>query len=641
MGSQLDEDTVFDAFKDSKDYMGSYFDPLDEYDRIGRNKPHPNTDKAYPKVTDGTSSAIVNKTPRRIIQQLPTGKVTSDTDDWLSLVAGFCFTNIILPNANEQFALLQKDWQVVKKALTFGSQSVYIPIVSRGDYFGPDMTLPFVKDVYYQPGKVSDQESNYVFMRSWYQTRDIEALIEREKKLKNSQSGWKLDVLASVKNELVAKASEEQPLSEKGRDYIKDGVEIIHCFQRGVGSTFFSFNPKTKKVVRVKKNKDPRGEIPLVSMYADTDGTNPLGWGLIEQLAPMQNLIDSEVQMYQFERSLMLAPVTVKRGTWNKSQAKLVPNAIVDLGTNPANSWEVLKRDSTALAQFPENYGLMKSQLLNIASSPDTSISATVGNPGFSKTDSGVKQTAANVSVDDNYIRKQFETFYERWAETAINLYFCERTGIQEIQLDKETAAKVRELNPEAVNNENKVRINFDSAPQALKFQVDASSSNMKDNAQQLEALDGLLTRLEKSQVLQGIIPPQKIIGAWNKIVSASGVEDPEKLSISDEELEQLQAEAEAKAQAEAQARQQAMAAQQQEQQAMQQQAAQQPMQPAPQMPPQAPMPPAPEVDPDDAAFAQQLQSMGFPPDRIAQALEMDASGLPNEEILAMLGAPA
>lgn len=637
MAAQLDEKDVFDALRDSSAYMAPLFEPLDEYDRIARNKPHPNTDKSYPKVTDGSTSAIINKTPRRIIQQLPSGTITSDADDWLSLVAGFCLTNIILPNCNEDFALLQKDWLVVKKALTFGSQPAYVPLVFRGDYFGPDMTIPFIKDVLYQPGKNSDLASNYVFMRSWWQTSDIEGLIQREKRLEKKAterkekyvSEWDLSALESIKKEITAKNSEDQAPSEKARDYQASGVEIMHCFQRGVGSEFFSFHPKTKKIVRTKKNKDPRGDIPLISMYSDTDGSNPLGWGLAEQLAPMQNLMDAELQMYQFEKALGLQPPTIKRGTWNKSQAKLIPNALIDLGTNPGNSWEVLKRDTNALAQFAANYGLMKSQLLNLASSPDTSISSEIGNPGFSKTDSGVKQLAQNVSVDDNFVSKQYATFKERWSETAINLYFAERTGIQEIQLDKATASKVRELNPGAVSDDNKVRIDFDTETQKLKFEVDASSSRMKDNSVQLEALDGLLTRLEKSTVLQGIIPQRKIVGAWNRIVAASGVEDPEDMSLSDEELDQM--EAEQQAQAEAQAAQQ--------QQQMQAQAAQQEQMAAQQsQPPMEQMPQQPQIDPEDAAFIQELQALGYDEARIQQAMQMLAADLPEEQIINAIG---
>lgn len=643
----LDENNLFQTFDDSKSYMKVFQDPLDELDRIARNKPHAGIPKEYPKVTDGTTSSIVQKTPRRIIQQLPTGMVTSDTDDWLSLVASFIYLNKIIPNANMQYALLQKCWLVVENGLANGSCTVYTPFIVTGSYTGTSMRVVAAKDVFFQSGKVSAHDSDVSFMRAYYQEKDIDAIIDTEEKLAKSarergekyESEWDIAELKAVRKKATAKADDALSTAEKDKTGEKNNVaiEIIHAFQRGVGATFYSFHAETKKILRTCENKDPRGEIPLTTFYAGVDGFNPLGRGLVEILAPLQNLMDSEMQMYQFERALMLAPPTIKRGSWNKSQAKLVPNAIVDLGTNSDNSWEVLKRDSTALNQFPDNYGLMKSQLLNMASSPDTSISSDIGNPGFSKTDSGVKQVAANVSVDDNYIRKQFETFFEEWSETAINLYFAERTDIEEMQLDRETAAKIHKINPELVSDDDVIRIDFSTATAALKFEVDASTSNMKDNAQQLDALDALLTRVEKSPLLQQIIQPDKLVSVWNSIVSASGVEDPEKLSIDEEEFKQMQ-------EAQKQAAEQEAAAQQA---ASTQQSAQQMALPMPQADPmqeqmeqpqeQVAEAPNAEFTEEDMAFIQQLRDMGMSDDRIGQALAMEQANVPEEQILAML----
>lgn len=340
----------------------------------------------------------------------------------------------------------------------------------------------------------------------------------------------------------------------------------------------------------------------------------------------------------------MLNPPIIKRGQFSKSQIKLKPNIVIDIGSDPNADVKAMTIDTTAIANFPNNYGLMKSQLLNLTASPDTSISAQVGNPGFSKTPAGVNAQQANVSVDDNYIRKQFETWFERWSETAINLYFAERTGVEELQLDEETALKLRKLEQEGklepgfVSEDNKVVIDYDSATEVLKFEVDASTSNMKNDAQQLEALDGLLARLEKSPILAQTIPADKIIGTWNAIVQSSGVEDPEELSIDVEEFKRQQEE------------QAAMQAQQQE--AMVQAATApiegQQMQEPQILPPSEELPPEEPVDEmmmqedpidlsDDLAFMTALQDLGYSDEKIQQALAMDQMNIPEEEIIQVL----
>lgn len=641
--SYIDPETIFDAFNDSKKYMRTFQDPLNEYERLARNKPHAGIDKAYPKVTDGTASSIIQKTPRRIIQQLPTGKVISDTNDWLSIVASFIYLNKIIPNANMQYALLQKCWLAVKMALTNGSCTVYTPFIQRGSYFGPDMRIIAPKDILFINGKLSALDSDVQYMRAWYQPTDIDAEIYKQKWLKDRAKArgekyeptWKISELKKIRDMVTSKADDQMSRAEKEKQDAthKSGVEVIHAFQRGVGGEFYSFHPQTQKILRTTTNKDPRGEIPLTTLYADVDGYNPLGWGLIEQLAPLQNLMDSDMQMYQFERALMLAPPTVKKGNWNKGQAKLAPNVIVDLGSDPNASWEVLKRESTAIAQYPELYGLMKSQLLNIASSPDTSISSEVGNPGFSKTDSGVKQIASNVSVDDNYFRKQFETFFSAWSETAINLYFAERSGVEEIQVDKETAMKLRKIDESLVGEENMVRIDFTGSTEKLKFEVDASTSNMKSNQEQLEGLSVLLERIDSSPILQSVVNrfPEKIVGIFNSIVAVSGVENPEDLSIDEEEFKQQLEQEQAMAQQQAE-QEQAMA----EEQAMQEPVEDPAVQEGELV--EQPMPEGqPQMSEEDMQFIAQLEEMGYPPEKIEQALAMEQSGMPDEEIIAVL----
>lgn len=667
--SYLNEENVFTVYKDSVKYMKSHIDKVDEQERIARNKPHAGIAKEYPKVTDGTTSSIIKKTPRRIIQQLPTGRVISDTNDWLSIVAGFIYTNRIIPNANEQYALLQKCWLMVERAMAHGCAHSSAPFVNRGDYFGTDMKVHYIKNVKLESGKLSDSECNVDFIEGWFQTPDIEAIISKEKELQKStkarqkeqklelaqyeeqygaladadepynpptveadyESTWDLQALEEVKTLITQQTDDETSNSSDNKhrdDTSKSGVKLVTALQRGVGAIQYTIHPSSQRIVRRKKNKDPRGEPNLQTLYFETDGISPTGRGIIDQVGSLQNLMDAEMQMYQYNRALMLNPPIIKKGGFSKTQIKFAPNAIIDLQSDPNASIETLKIDSTAINNFPNNYGLLKSQLLNLAASPDTSISSTVGNPGFSKTHAGVEATQQNVSVDDNYIRKQFETWFERWSETAINLYFAERTGTEELQLDEPTALKLKKLEAEGkleqgfVSDDNKIIIDYDSATEALKFEVDASTSNMKNDAQQLEALDGITARLEKNPTWAEAIPVEKKLGLWNSMILASGVENPEDLTIDIKEFQEQQ-----------QLLQKQQAAQEQ---AMLQAAQNQPVVneevDSDILPAQEP-----QISQEDLEFLEALRGAGYSDEKIEQAYAMDQQGVSNEEILQVL----
>lgn len=565
----LTKDNIFDKYSDSKTYTDKLTQPFPEFERIARNRPSDSIDDKLPKVTDGTTASIIRKTPKRVVQQLPTGVVESDADeDWLPVVAQFIYTNKILPYANEDYDLIQKCWNNIENGLTFGFGASYSPFINHDGYFCPDMVLPYWGDIYIQPGKKSGYSSNYIFIRSWWQKEDVEALIDKEKKLSSKAKGrgdayeptWDTEALQAVLTATTSKDEQGTTPSEREKGVNSSPIEIITGFQTGVGANFYTFNKESKKILRTKKNKDPRGKMPIDWLYGDIDGSNPFGRGIVELIGGIQNLIDSDMQMYQFNRALLLAPPVIKRGSFPKTRIVYAPNAIIDVGTDAQAAVEPLKIDSTALSNYPDLYGLLKSQALNLVSSPDTSISSEVGNPGFGKTPTAINQQKATISVDDNYVRKMFEAWFQNWSETAINLFFAERTGTEILQLDDDTAMKLRKLaeegkfqlegvdangNPfQILNDKNQLLINYDSATPALKFCVDASTSKMKDDSDQLTALQGILKTLEGSQVLQAIVPPEKVAGVYNAIVAVSGVEDPEDLSIDMEKFQQMQEQA-------------------------------------------------------------------------------------------------
>lgn len=543
----LKPDTVVETFKKSRQYTESLTDRFPYYERIARNKPHASIPKEYPKTTDGTTASIIRKTPHRIIQQLPTGKVKSTTNDWLSVVAEFIYYDKIIPNANEGYALLQKCWQVVERFLGFGSCPTYAPFVQKNGYFCPDLRLPYWGDVFLQPGKLSDSDSNYVFLRSWWQTADIDALIESQSNLPQEKRTWNIENLKQIREATSTKDEKAKtPTDKELNPDDKGGIELITGFQVGVKAKFYTFHVSSGLIVRTKINKDPRGEIPISFAYGDIDGTNPLGRSVVDLVGPLQDLLDSEMQMFQYNRALMLNPPLIKRGSFNKSKVKFAPNTIIDVGSDQNATVEPLTIDTTALSNFPDNYGLMKSQMLNMLSSPDTSISAEIGNPGFSKTPQGVEASQANLSIDDNYVRKQFETWFERWSETAINLYFAERTGIEELQLDKKTVEKLIELakqgrfDMQMLSEDNKIRINYDTATPALKFEIDASTSKKQDEVQQLQSYQGIVTLLDKSPTMQEVVPIEKQMELWNALIRNSGAENQEKLIVTEEEVQEI-----------------------------------------------------------------------------------------------------
>lgn len=642
--SYLKPDNLYKHFKSSEKTMSPLFDPLAEYERIARNKPHPNIDKAYPKVTDGTLAAIVQETPKRYIQQLPTGLVKTNLPDGFDIYANWKLTEDIIPKANCQADALQKSWRAGGNSMTYGSAHAYVFMEYYEGEMQANFKLPYITHVYLQKGKISSRESDYLFLESWYQESDIDALIDKEKKLKKDDKDykgeWDVKALESIKKSREAKQDDQKNPSEReqNENAESDGIRIIHAFQTGIGNKFFSFATETGdengnevKVVRTKVNPDPRGVIPIHTLYFNLDLSNPLGRGAIELSGGMQNLLDSHTQAFQYMQALEMNPPIMKWGDMANGAVKYVPNAIIDMGNNPNNKLEAFKINTQAISSFPNTYGLIKSQILNLNNSSDTSVSAESGNPGFSKTQAGVKSIQERLGVSDNYMRKQYETWWGEVCETMLNLTFAETTGVVEEHLDPKTADKLRQAMPEDneiiqwedIENSDTIYVDYDRlGEEPIYFEVDASSSEVKQDNEQLEALTAA------RELVMEMLPVSKRMQFVNKLIYKLGLEDPEDMTFTKEELEgaaeaeQMQEE-QARAQAEAQAQGQPSPEEQamMEQQMMQEQQMQQQQQ----------------LAPEEMELAQALQQRGFAPEQIEQAIVLLRQDYPEEQIIQIL----
>ena len=562
MNQFLTEKNFWHKYHKAVDWTRQWTEPFDEFVRIARNETEPGTPQEYARVSDGTTASLIRKTPKRIIQQLPTGVVSSDDDnDWLPIVAEFILLNKIIPYANSDYDLIQKFWSTVENGLVVGGQAVYTPFLKRGREFTTDASLVYWGDIFFQPGKKSFYDCDYFFMRSWWQPETIDQILEADKKIaeeveKNGgeyTSTWDAKALQEVKKNITSKDAEARTRAEEKLGIDSSGIEVVMGFQKGVGAIFYTGCPANEgedgTIVRRKKNKDPRGLPPVDYFYSDVDGSNPFGRSIVEIVGGMQNMIDADMRAYKFNRALGLAPPVLVYGNVDTTQAIYEANALVDMGDDPKNRIEPLSVDTSAIANYPNIYALNKTQLYALFNSGgDTTVSAEVGNPGFGKTPTALKQQKELMSADDNYIRKNFESFFENWAETAINVYFAEREGVEELQLDRKTADKLRELEKEGkledgfVDSNNKVRIDYSSATPALHFRVDASTSKLNGQSEQLEALQ-LLLQIAATPSLSQIIPQEKLAACWNKIVANSGVEDSEDLTV---DLDQFETPAEA-----------------------------------------------------------------------------------------------
>lgn len=521
--SFLEKNSLKELAEAAKTSLQPVFDDLKEYERVANNKPKSNIPKGLPQVTDGTVAAYISSTPRTIIQQIPTGKVKSlDDDKDLAGIADLVLTEKILPNANSTGGVIQKSWAALSNALTYGSQPAYVFYKRDGNYMGADFKLVSIRDVWYEPGKSYAGDCNYIFMRAWYQKKDIEAIINNGKRAK--QEGldypWDLEALADIEEK---NREEEQEDSNKQRK----AIEIVFAFQKGIGATFYGFNMDTGDVLYETKNPDPTGKMPIVTLYADIDDKTPIGKSAIRFVVGLQNMLDTEMQMYQYSQALGLAPPIIKRGVYSSETLRMKPNAIWDLGANDNNSAQIVNLSTPAQTNFSNNYSLIKSQIMNHNNISDSSISSTAGNVSFSKTSAGVQQQENRISISNNQLMKNFEDWFGNLCERMLNVHFALSYGEEEIELTEQYIKREKVHNPDF--DATSATILYDAVKNGFNYRVDASTSKTKDDQASVESLEKILELSQKYPNLQQVFDTTKI---GERIIAKLGVEDPEELVI-------------------------------------------------------------------------------------------------------------
>lgn len=525
----LDEKALADALHDSEEYMKDYYTHIPELQRITRAKPG-KVPEGKPRVTDGTLAGIRREMPKQTIQQIPTGKaVVKGFNDMEGQISGV-LTDIILPNANSGGTPFAKAKKAIRNTVDVGSAWAECFYNRRGDIFYADYRIKYYADVLFENGKVSEFDTNFMPVIDWLTEGDLKAIIWQEQQRKYTKSDYDLKAL----QEMLDKGPQEKDEQNKTPEEKKAGkgaagfFKLVRFYQIGVGATFYYYSPLIDKVVYKCVSKDPRGIMPIHGLVAEEDDDNPLGEPLARYSAGKQNLLDFDMQMYQYGQGMSYSPAVKKWGDTPARKIKIAPDNVIEMnGNKSTDDFEVVNIGNSATANYAQNAGFIKTQMYNeMGQRPDSTIGSDVGAPGYSKTAAGVKQNKAVTDVSNNDLNQTYELWQGRVFETLLNIHFAYSQGKKEVDFEVETLKRLK--------LEKAPTIDYDKEYGKIKFRVDASTSKAADadtENQKLTELLGIKAKMPS--------PDDKDMQMYNQIVTNAGVTDPEKLLYTDEEIQE------------------------------------------------------------------------------------------------------
>lgn len=496
--------------------------------------------KKAPSIVDATTAAIVRRTPKNTIQQMPVvmGIVEGESLSLPTMIVNWVIRNRILNENTFGRSLLENFWLAGEKGLSFGFATglTTFEADNNGD-FGARLKMINYNDIFPEPGRTDVNECNYYFVRNWWQPSDIDNI------LKSDNKSWNKTKLKELKDMVDVKEQESQGSENNRRGISDSGIEIVTCFQRGYNSPFYTFSPQIG-ILREIKNKSRSG-FPRVSMLTiDPDEEQPLGRSRVRLVFSNQQFLTMLTRNAAHTYEINSAPPIAVRGRNIRSKIELTPYALWEMGNDPNASVEVKSIDTAVLQNFPAIKQMLSADIQNLMSSPDASISASNNSAGFSKTQNGVKFQQQMLDVEGNYLQKIMENFIRSYIMNALDMLLSEYEGEEVITADSDLYKQVKAKYPTYITEDGKMQFNWDSLKDPMtkeikdiKIELTAGSSKEEMESEQRDYINQLLTSFSQNEELWRFIPEKSRAGLINKAMLLSGVTDIEDILINTTEL--------------------------------------------------------------------------------------------------------
>lgn len=517
MAKLKDTTKIYKMFTDSESYMEQYTTNFDENERLKEGSAKTSIPANYPRVTDKSLSKQINDKPKQVFQKLPEFLVDAKADKATDIGAEYILNEVCIRGEDEGLSFYQKLINTGRDSCGFGVCAVYSPFELVNGSYRVGFEPIYWADLFMEPYSTNVNTNNYNFIRQWKTEADLEAIIDDTDP--DVDNGWNVANLKKMLSGEKTTSQDKPKPGDRRAGVVPNMYEFItYCSK----DEFITFSYDNRLVLRERSNKGKRRRI--VGLYYDFDGVNPLGRSMVDIAGDLQNLIDADMQAYQFNRALALQPPVIVSGDIDGGDGIYMPNNVI-VADDPETAVKPIVVDSTAVTAYPNLYSLQKSQMNNLLpDSGNTTITAeATGGISSSKTPTGIAAVANKESLDNNFFFKNAEAFLGAWARNALNIYFAQFDGVVELQLNNEYANRVREEDPSKVTDDNIMQIDCsDFSLVDVKVVPDSIRDVTRD--EDMKRLITLINMAGQSEQIVGIIGFNGMKEIAKGLVKTSGV---------------------------------------------------------------------------------------------------------------------
>jgi len=491
-----------DASQEFMDRVTSGFAERNE--RIFYRKPAvtSNGQMEYSELMDNTLASYLEKMPKDVIQKLATFMIDAHTRKKAEdLVYEFVAVKILLrAGSSKGYGLLQKQWIELRNAATFGVCAVYLPFENdHGEYTVGEEPI-YWGDLYPEAWARNINSANYTQFRILRTKGDLEKIRDG---LEEEQGTWIDGAIDTVLDHGTGQTTAGDNTNIKSA---MQGLpeNMYETFKYVDDNWLVDWHYASGTILRVVPNLSHRRRV--VGLYSDYDGSSIMGRSLVDMAYAAQQTLTSLLRNFVYTSDYNTDPAKVVKGiSLNEDNFNLTKGNTMFLN-DEEGKMDLLPIDTTTLQNFPALYQLLKGVLLNSLPSSNETLPAGSGDPNQSKTQAGVNVQDQKAEVENNYYRKNYETYFEMVMENKLNIYLAEVKAIADkndavplIKLDEEYANLVKETfaTPEEaaefINDQNEVKLDL-SNMNGVNVSVNFESTRDMAKEEDLKRLNAFMT---------------------------------------------------------------------------------------------------------------------------------------------------
>lgn len=506
--SEYESKQICEQYKKAWDYYSTIRNSFEEKEEFIFGAVNDSVSaKTKSKVNDPKLMTQVMERSFRVMAQLASGKVQALTKKDLgkSMFMDMVIHKYVIPNANSQYDILTKFRQVDFYSGVFGSYGVLVDYMVKEDYIGPDFMLIPIRDLIPQPGRISINDCEYVFVktkvsRNWLLNRDVKTWKNIDKLM---------EAMKAQSPNLKDANLEQQSYAERvfGGDFSESvskfkEVTLVTRYER---DRWVTIAPDHNLILRDIPNPHKNGKIPVVVKSAFPLADRFFGLGEFERGATLQWGINSAINLYlDGAKFAMLPPMKIDVNDVVLSTIKNEPAAKWVMRNGNMNAVQPYNTgNAQSLQAFQSTYQALTSALLNMSGTTDVSTADGI-DPALGKTPQAIAFLSQRQNARDSFDRFMMEKFVEEVYNLFLDLIVNKQEKPIKLVLFEKEIEKIQQYSEDVLDLfESGKAGELVIKPEEIKdtsykFYIDAGSTYKKDELLAKQEVDAQLALLLK-----------------------------------------------------------------------------------------------------------------------------------------------